>query len=822
MMTRVSKFWSGIRLSRKLPLMIALPTIFLTVASGVFYALQAGSALKENRETAYITLLEERGEALDNWLKDLESQAYTMSVSQVVISAIRDFGNSWYSLGDNPGEVLRQAWVTGNPHPPEKRAELLDAGDKTAYSIRHKKYQAGFHTFQREQGFEDLYLMDPQGSLFYSVQKGDDFASNVITGPLRDTGLGRAFKAAAELKPGELHITPLESYAPAGGKPAMFIAAPVFKGDALMGVLALRVDISRMTSILSQSRLLGASGLVYAVRDGGIALNASPHEGGHAALDTLPPSPQIEAALAGEAAPMSGVTGLSGNPVESVTSQLTHADKTWGLVLEIDSSEAKAAEAALMQSAGIQAAVVSLMVAFLAWIAATSVARRVSTLADSVERISNQDFETHVPGREAGDELGRIAQKLEGFKDDLQAGRAAEELRAEQQQEQEQVVASLSVGLQQMAGGDFSQPISAPFPEGHEQLRADFNRTLETLNATVQQVVGSADSIRNGATEISQASDDLSRRTESQAATLEETAAALDEITASVKNAAEGARGVERIMQEAKGEAEESEEVVQNAVSAMSEIEQSSTQISQIIGVIDDIAFQTNLLALNAGVEAARAGDAGRGFAVVASEVRALAQRSADAAKEIKALISDSSQQVGRGVDLVGKAGNALNGIVERIGHISGLVSEIAEGASEQSTGIGEINLGVTQLDQVTQQNAAMVEEATAASHLLDSDAAKLAELVSRFTISGQSSPALQPAAAASLEPASFPEAESIPDFEAAPAAAIVETAFADAPSAHGDDWDLGAELEPQPIAVNDAPVSRRSGGADQDVWRDF
>ena len=147
---------------------------------------------------------------------------------------------------------------------------------------------------------------------------------------------------------------------------------------------------------------------------------------------------QIEAALAGEAAPMSGVTGLSGNPVEAVSSQVTHGDKTWGIVLEIDSSEAKAAEAALMQSAGIQAAVVSLMVAFLAWIAARSVARRVSTLADSVERISNHDYDTHVPGREAGDELGTIAQKLEGFKDDLQSGRAAEELRAEQQQEQEQ------------------------------------------------------------------------------------------------------------------------------------------------------------------------------------------------------------------------------------------------------------------------------------------------------------------------------------------------------------------------------------------------
>ncbi|MVO18740.1 methyl-accepting chemotaxis protein, partial [Parasedimentitalea huanghaiensis] len=243
--------------------------------------------------------------------------------------------------------------------------------------------------------------------------------------------------------------------------------------------------------------------------------------------------------------------------------------------------------------------------------------------------------------------------------------------------------------------------------------------------------------------EISQASDDLSQRTESQAATLEQTAAALEEMTTSVKSASEGARSVEGIVNEAKSEAEASGTVVQNAVSAMTEIEDSARHISQIISVIDDIAFQTNLLALNAGVEAARAGEAGRGFAVVASEVRALAQRSSDAAMEIKTLIGDSSKQVEQGVDLVGKAGTALNSIVERVSHISQLVSEMAVGTSEQSTGLGEINLGVTQLDQVTQQNAAMVEEATAASHLLNTDANKLAKLVSHFNIDGnQQAPA--------------------------------------------------------------------------------
>ena len=211
-----------------------------------------------------------------------------------------------------------------------------------------------------------------------------------------------------------------------------------------------------------------------------------------------------------------------------------------------------------------------------------------------------------------------------------------------------------------------------------------------------------------------------------------------------MKSAAEGAREVENIVRQARREAEESGAVVQGTVSAMTEIERSSDQISQIIGVIDDIAFQTNLLALNAGVETARAGDAGKGFAVVASEVRALAQRSSAAAKEIKTLIGTSTQHVGRGVDQVGCAGEALASIVNRVAHISTLVSDIAAGASEQSTGLAEINIGVTQLDQVTQQNAAMVEESTAASHSLHQEASDLAALVARFALrEGGRSPAI-------------------------------------------------------------------------------
>ncbi|NIZ63011.1 hypothetical protein DL239_18765 [Sedimentitalea sp. CY04] len=372
------------------------------------------------------------------------------------------------------------------------------------------------------------------------------------------------------------------------------------------------------------------------------------------------------------------------------------------------------------------------------------ITRPLAKISETTEHLAEGDLSPVSGFDRASDEIYRIARALSIFRNGLvekeEMSKSVEAERQARQDEQTAAVSAIGDGLERLSKGDLTVRIDEDMSEGYAKLRDDFNQTLESLKTTVFEVVGSSESIRNGSTEISQASDDLSRRTESQAATLEQTAAALEEMTASVTSAAEGARSVEEIVNEAKQQAEESGEVVQSAVSAMTEIEGSARHISQIISVIDDIAFQTNLLALNAGVEAARAGDAGRGFAVVASEVRILAQRSSDAATEIKNLIDDSTKQVDRGVVLVGKAGEALSTIVERVGNISQLVSEMAVGSADQSTGLAEINIGMSQLDQVTQQNAAMVEEATAASHILHSDAAKLSTLVSHFRIEEASS----------------------------------------------------------------------------------
>lgn len=332
------------------------------------------------------------------------------------------------------------------------------------------------------------------------------------------------------------------------------------------------------------------------------------------------------------------------------------------------------------------------------------------------------------------------------------------------------VIDQFGSALSELAKGDFATQLSG-LPETFAQIEKDFEYMRERISETLEQVSITADSINTGSVEIAQASDDLSMRTEQQAASLEQTAAAMDQLTNGVREAAEGAAHVRDSVKEAHGDATRGGTVVKEAVQAMDDIHRSAQEITQITNVIDGIAFQTNLLALNAGVEAARAGDAGKGFAVVANEVRALAQRSADAAKHIKDLISASSQQVERGVALVGQSGESLDRIVERIGHISELAGNISQLAGAQANSLQQINVAVGEMDKMTQQNAAMVEESTAAARSLSSEAVQLSGLVAHFNLAGQASGA--PARAAVAPPARAKFKVPTPSPSRRPAAAL-------------------------------------------------
>ena len=355
----------------------------------------------------------------------------------------------------------------------------------------------------------------------------------------------------------------------------------------------------------------------------------------------------------------------------------------------------------------------------------------IDRLAEGLNKLSAGNFDSQI------DEA--FAEAYEKLRADFNAAvdklQKAEKERVESEQAQAFVVENLAHGLGHLAEGNLLETLDEAFAHDYEKLREDFNDASVKLRQTITKISAAAKGIREGSADISKSADELSDRTERQAATLEETSAAMEEITSTVSKTAEGANEANASAEKARQQAQDGGEVVRQAVEAMERISESSAKIAKIIGVIDDIAFQTNLLALNAGVEAARAGDAGKGFSVVATEVRALAQRSSGAAQEIKDLIEASSQHVNTGVDLVARAGDALHEIVSGVENVSNQVSDITLAAQEQATALSEVNSAVSQLDQVTQQNAAMVGETTRSSHALASDADELMSQVSHFDI---------------------------------------------------------------------------------------
>lgn len=541
----------------------------------------------------------------------------------------------------------------------------------------------------------------------------------------------------------------------AGGMLMMSIAFPVVTNDKLRGVLGVDVGLDALSGALKDLRPFG-TGRVYLLSANGTWLTSpdpaqlmKPYEfeGDGAAK---------AAASKGETVILQNVLGADQQPVFRVVMpfELPEMNARWMVVEDVPVAVVSAIvnqQTMILVGGGLfimAAVIISLLVAVRLFIQ-----KPVGSLMVEVARLSRGDYEQSVSGQKRQDEVGALATSLDAFRQQLAEGRsieavaerqriAAEEQRGQADAErqavaetQRSVVLALGRGLQQLAEGNLTHRIVEQFPGSYEELREHYNSAVESLEETVLRLNVTVETLNSGTREISGSSDQLSKRTEQQAASLEETTAALGEIAEKLNESAGNAETAASKVKTARTEAEHSGKVVRNAISAMEGIEASSQKVSQIIGVIDEIAFQTNLLALNAGVEAARAGEAGKGFAVVAQEVRELAQRSAQAAREIKALIAESNAQVGQGVTLVAETGGALDRIAEQVQTIDTLMQQISRAAVEQASGLREINVAVNHMDQATQQNAAMVEETTAASAVLNGEANILSQMISRFVV---------------------------------------------------------------------------------------
>ena len=427
------------------------------------------------------------------------------------------------------------------------------------------------------------------------------------------------------------------------------------------------------------------------------------------------------------------------------------------------------------QEAAILTAIVALVIGGIALISiavtlaaalSKAIARPITGLTAAMRQLALGDNNIEVDAGRA-DELGDMARAVLVFRDTAVAKAAAETAKARadlakqeadaekaaSDEAQRQVVEALDKALEALAAGDLTHAITTPFAPEYERLRKAFNVAVHGLEESLARVANSAHGVRLGATQIYEASEHLSRRTEQQASSLQETTSATHQVTHMVGETARGATEARKAITLANGDAVDGRAIVGEAISAMDAIKAGSQEISEIINMIDSIALQTNLLALNAGVEAARAGESGKGFAVVAGEVRELARRTADAAKDIKELITKSSEEVKLGVDRVAETGNMLTRVVTKIGDANSLVDEIAQGAQTQAENLKQVNAAVASMDNVTQQNAAMAQEATAAARILATEADELATLVTRFRFNATRQPAAAPATALTPTP---------------------------------------------------------------------
>ncbi len=721
-------------------------------------------------------------------------------------------------------------------------------------------------------GYYDIFLIDPDGYIFYTAARESDYQTNIIDGKYSDSSLGQLVREVLESK--KYGVADFAPYAPSNGDPAAFIAEPVVHDGKVDMVVALQLPLDGINAIMTHREGMGESGETYLVGEDLLMRSDSYLDPvNHTVINSFrnPDLGKVDtaaarAALAGERA-SEIIIDYNGNPVLSAYTPIDIGGVTWALLAEIDEVEAFAAVNNLRNMMLLVGLLGVIAIVGVGWLVARSIAtpvvkvsqlfaqleqsgdfsmrcvdvsskdeigemaEKVNSLLSSLQQaISNAnqvvtavargDFNQRMDGNYRGDlttlkegvngsadsvenTMNALSTVMQGLSDGDLSVRMSDDVEELFRNQVNGAMISIDEVLQQVAAiiqqlsegnfsarmsgeakgdlkrlsdtinqamgdldaavtevvdtansmgeGDLTRTINGNYRGSLGELKDAINTTQQSISDIVSQVRAAAENVKVGSTEVSQGSHDLSTRTSEQAASLEQTAASMEEMSGTVNMNADNAGQASQLAAESVQRAEEGAGVVSNAVRAMEGISESSSKISEIITMIDGIAFQTNLLALNAAVEAARAGEHGRGFAVVAGEVRTLAQRSADAAKDIKELIEDSTGRIEEGSELVNHSGQALSEIQLSIKKLNDLSAEIASAAKEQTQGIAQVNNVVAQLDSVTQENAALVEESAASSSRLLEQASDLSQMVALFKVNGTvaSSMALKSAPAA-------------------------------------------------------------------------
>ncbi|MEL6641928.1 MAG: methyl-accepting chemotaxis protein [Pseudomonadota bacterium] len=726
---------NNIRMSVKLPVsFVALSLIVALTIAWMGYR-DFRSSLIVQKELLLETLVVERARSIEEWFLSVEKQLVNYASTGTSVTAIQGFTSTFPLLMENPMEELQRAYITDNPHPLGQKDKLERASETIPYNFQHEEFHKFYRALKDRMGLDDLFLIDMQGNLVYSVYKEQDFATNLETGPYKGSGLAAAYRAAKDGQLGQSFFEDFRPYAPSNDAPAGFMASPIVspQGETL-GVIAFQIPTTEVDAIVTSPQGLGVTGEITLVGDDGRARTQSRFDGRHTILDEIPLSSGTAEAIATRLpAIVVGGPALSGEAAISVTYPVDIIGNAWVLIAESEMSEVLATANRKRLQTLLTTAAAMIIVGICGWFISKAFSNPLNLVVAAMKKVSQRDYNLDLPDLHRTDEIGDLGRALSLVADRLREFDERLEREKEHAAQQRHAVTELGSGLKRLAAGDFSRSISKSFAAEYEALRIDYNETIDRLGNTIANLKDFSNTIARQTEEMGRDSNELSQRTENQASTLEETAAAIDQVTETISLNSEELRSAEKLIIETDSHVKDGRAVVESTSKAMDKIEESADEIGSIIRVVDDIAFQTNLLALNAGVEAARAGDAGRGFAVVAAEVRQLAMRSTEAVSQIKTLIDTSNANVGTGVGLVRETEKVLMEIVQRMEGISTVVSSVAAGAAEQSSSISEINAGVNNLDRVTQQNAMMVENSNASAQSLTTEASNLLEMLGRF-----------------------------------------------------------------------------------------